>query len=943
MDLQGFNETVGYAAIYGTLNGTGTLSASGYEMDGAVVNANLGTGGHLTITGYYGNPTSVLNGTAGASSVSIQSGGLRLGSSDRLADTATLSVFSGATLDLNGFNETVAVAYLNGTLDSTLNNLMPRADDAQVMPALTFSTKGTDGPLTLPAPTGTGTLTAAQYQLNGATINGNLGTGSLFNTGGVSTLNGTSAASSVSVQAGTLTLGAANRLADTATVSVSSGATLNLNAFNDTVGLALLNGTLAGTGTLTAAQYQLVGATVNANLGAGTLFNLGGTSVLTGTAAATEVNVNVGTLRLGGSDRLADTASVWVNTGATFDVNSRTDTIRSLFGTGTVAISSGRLTFGGVDSAFGGTLSGAGSLVHTSGLFTLGGSHSLQTISNTGGELRFLATTTGGVAVSGGSLTGAGTIGGALAVSGGAILSPGLAGQVSGIGTFSSGSLSLNGGTLALDVLGTAGGNLIDRLVVSGTATLTGGIVAPTFRSSASGYDFSTRYQFLTAGQRVGTFSNGAAFTESATGSGLFWRVRYDLAPTGAVLELRNLVNFDLGTSGTGNQNAVGQALTGGQLQASDDWVSVLGQLSVLTTPQRQVAFDSLGGEALADINSSLFAANDAFAGAVREAGASRTPGSAPLNFASAFSFVGGRDGAAAMVTGVLDAFDPSAAAGTGRGGWISVHASDVDLEGKAGQADLQTRLNGFVGGYAVGTGNVVLGAAAGATRVEGDVSGRQSSFESDLIHGAGYARFDDGRWAADLTASVYEGEIDSRRTVTIGAFTGQALGKTHGEGQSVSASIARRFTNESGGAVSVGLMETMSRSTVDAFTETAAGGLSLEVADQERNWQTTQLNLRGTQDYRLGGRSLRVYGGLGVLITTGDREALADMRFSGAAAGFGGFTVEGAQAAPLAGTAELGFEFQPREGVTLSTGYRAVFSDRLHDNQIGARMSVAW
>jgi hypothetical protein len=33
----------------------------------------------------------------------------------------------------------------------------------------------------------------------------------------------------------------------------------------------------------------------------------------------------------------------------------------------------------------------------------------------------------------------------------------------------------------------------------------------------------------------------------------------------------------------------------------------------------------------------------------------------------------------------------------------------------------------------------------------------------------------------------------------------------------------------------------------------------------------------------------------------------------------------------------------RPREGLTLSTGYRAVFSQRLHDNQIGARMSVAW
>ena len=909
----------GDSLFSGVISGAGGLSQSG--------------AGSLTLSGantYTGDTR-------------VNSGTLRLGGDNVIADASRLIVERDAILDLNGFNDTVAVALLNGTVNSTVGAPGVASDQAQVIPALDTGGKGSDGPLTLPVATGTGTLTAGEYQLNGATVNANLGTGNLFNTGGVSTLNGTAAAGSVSVQTGTLVLGASNRLADTATVSVSTGATLDLQAFNDTVGLALLNGTLAGTGSLTAAQYQLSGATVNANLGAGSLFHLGGTSVLNGTAAANAVSVQAGTLRLGALNRLADTAMVSVSNGATFDVNGRTETIGALYGTGTVAIGAGQLSFGGADSAFGGSVSGSGSLVHTSGLFTLMGSHTLATLRNTGGELRFVGATTGGVAVSGGSLTGAGTIGGALAVSGGATLSPGLAGQANGLGTFSAGSLTLNGATLVLDVLGTAGGNQIDRVAITGTATLTGGTVAPTFSSPANGYDFSTRYQFLSAGQLVGTFSNGTSFTAAPAQSGLFWRVRYDLAPNTAVLELRNLVDFDLGTSGTGNQNAVARALTGGQLQASDDWAAVLGLTVDMNTAQRQAAFNSMGGEALADMSTTLLSANDAFMEAVRDAGAARNPGTAPLSFGSAFSFVGGRDGTAAMVTGVLDAFDPSAAAGTSRGGWVSVQASDIDLEGKNGQADLQTRLNGFSGGYAVGTGDYVVGAAAGATRVEGDVFARQSSFESDVIHAAGYARFDDGRWAASLTASIYEGELDSARTVTVGAFTGQALGRTHGEGGSVSAGIARRFVDDSGGSVSVGLMETISRSTLDAFTETGAGGLSLEVADQERNWQTTQVNLRGTQDYRVNGQPLRLYGGLGVLVTTGDREALADMRFSGAATGFGGFTVEGAQAAPLAAVTEFGLEYQPREGLTLSTGYRAVLSDRLNDNQIGARLSVVW
>ncbi|MGV9006981.1 MAG: beta strand repeat-containing protein [Brevundimonas sp.] len=988
LDLQGFDETVATAYINGTLTGasmpfaprvpvngkgdaglqwtpvptgTGTLTAADYYLNGADVFANLGTGNLFNTGG-----VSILYGTAAADLVSVQAGTLLLGVSNRLADTATLSISSGATLDLRGNDETVGLALINGTLNGSLPS--PAAPSGAM-------TLAGDAPLAGMF-LGTNTLTAAEYQLNGATVLANLGTGNLFNTGGVSTLYGTAAAGLVSVQAGTLRLGSANRLADTATLSVSSGAILDLVGHDETVALAYISGTLNGTilsntdvaqviptlasttkgeaglqwvpvptgpGTLSAAQYQLNGATINANLGTGDLYNVGGVSTLNGTAAAGLVSVQSGTLRLGASERLADTATLSVSSGATFDLNGRTETVGSLYGMGTVAVGAGRLTFGGAESAFGGTLSGSGSLVHTGGLFTLLGSHSLASLRNTGGELRFYGATTGAVAVSGGSLTGSATIGGALTVSGGATLSPGVAGQYGGLGTISAGSLGLNGGILALDVLGRAGGNLSDRLVISGTASLTGSVLAPVFQGPAGGYDFLTRYQFLTAGQLAGTFSNGAAFAESATGSGLYWRVRYDLTPNAAVLELRSLVDFDPGVDGTANQTAVGQALSGGQLQASDDWAGVLNLLSGLDGPQRRAAFDSLGGEALADMTETLFTANDAFMEAVRAAASSGTPGATPLNFSSAFNFVGDRGGAAAMVTGVLDAFDPAAVSGPGRGGWISVHAGDVDLEGKAGQADLRTRLNGFVGGYAVSHGDFTLGGATGATRVKGDVAGRGSAFESDLVHGAGYARFDDGRWSAGLTAAVYGGEIDSRRTVTAGAYTGQAIGQTHGEGQSLSASVARRFANDSGGSLAAGLMQTLSSSKVDGFTETGAGALSLEVAGQVRNWQTTQLSLRGTQAYRLSGQPLRLYAGLGTLITTGDREAAADMRFSGAAAGYGGFTIEAAQAAPLAGVTEVGLEYQPRDGLTLSAGYRAVFSDRLSDNQVGARLSVAW
>ncbi|MDI1281848.1 autotransporter-associated beta strand repeat-containing protein, partial [Brevundimonas sp.] len=273
----------------------------------------------------------------------VDAGTLRLGASGVIADSSRLIVQTGATLDMQGFDETVAVAWLNGTVN---NSMSPPPSP------LMGGTSG--GPQAVILPTGTGTLTAADYYLDGATINTNLGTGNLYNTGGVSILNGTAAAGLVSVQAGTLRLGESDRLADTAILSVSANATLDLQGFDETVATAYLNGSLyganipfsprvdgdskspelvawnpgpVGTGTLTAAEYYLDGATVFANLGTGNLFNTGGYSILYGTAAAGLVSVEAGTLLLGVSNRLADTATLSVSSGATLDLRGNDETV----------------------------------------------------------------------------------------------------------------------------------------------------------------------------------------------------------------------------------------------------------------------------------------------------------------------------------------------------------------------------------------------------------------------------------------------------------------------------------------------------------------------------------------------------------------------------------------------------------------------------------------
>jgi autotransporter-associated beta strand protein len=221
---------------------------------------------------------------------------------------------------------------------------------------------------------GNGTLTAATYALNSGTANANLGAGALTSTGS-STLAGTSAAGTVNVSTGTLALTAADRLLDSAAVTVAGGAALNLNG-NDRIGTLALAGTLGGSGTLSAASYALSGGTVNADLGSGALTSTGN-STLVGSAAVDSVSVDSGTLVLASAQRLTALPAVGISNGAQLAMTGD-QAFGTLAGAGDLALASYTLSTGsGGDSIFSGVLSGSGGLIKqgSSSIFTLSGAN----------------------------------------------------------------------------------------------------------------------------------------------------------------------------------------------------------------------------------------------------------------------------------------------------------------------------------------------------------------------------------------------------------------------------------------------------------------------------------------------------------------------------------------------------------------------------------------
>ncbi|MDQ0249520.1 autotransporter-associated beta strand protein [Sphingomonas kyeonggiensis] len=282
LDLNGYDEVVARFVIQGNLIGGGTLRANEYVLDGGIIDHALG-GGLLDQR----SGTTLLTGPAGALDIRVNGGTLRLGASERLADSATLLVRAGGTLDLGGFDETVGAAWIAGTL------------------------------------AGSGTLTAGSYTFDGATILAKLGAGEVVQHSGVSTLLG-QASGSARIEGGTLRIGDGGTTgALVGDIAVDGG----ILAFNR-ADAATYAGSLSGAGAITQAGGLLT-LSGNSRDFTGTMTVSGGLAV-TGSFGGTGSTLRIdsgglsGTGRIGGVVALADGAHLVGAQGSTLSLGALT-------------------------------------------------------------------------------------------------------------------------------------------------------------------------------------------------------------------------------------------------------------------------------------------------------------------------------------------------------------------------------------------------------------------------------------------------------------------------------------------------------------------------------------------------------------------------------------------------------------------------------------------
>jgi fibronectin-binding autotransporter adhesin len=437
----------------------------------------------------------------------------------------TMLGFLDKSLTLNASTANLTVASINNAgVDGAIS--IGGASNTTVTGAITGGgtlTKSGNGILVLSGTntyTGATTVTAGTLQLNNVAALGST-SGVTVGSGATMDLNGKAVTATPGVTISGTGVGANGALVNNS----GTAATFN-GVINATVGVTFSvggsgNSTLGGAiGTSGASTLTKVGAgtvtlggsadnfALTATVSAGTLV-LGKTSTASVHSVGSGLTVSGGTAQLGGSggDQIYDGASVSVSGGATFDLNTFSETINGLSGAGTVDTVAGgtsTLTVGSnnATSSFSGVIkntTGSLSLSKTgTGTQTLSGTNTYTgatTIS--GGVLAINGSTTSNTTVaSGGTLGGSGIVGGTVTVQSGGTLAPG---NSPGLLTVS-GNLTLSAGsTTTMQLQSTTRGSGYDAIDLANGATITyGGTLQLDFTGFAGGWNVFDLFNFNT-------------------------------------------------------------------------------------------------------------------------------------------------------------------------------------------------------------------------------------------------------------------------------------------------------------------------------------------------------------------------------------------------------------------------------------------------------------
>jgi outer membrane autotransporter protein len=535
--------------------------------------------------------------------------------------------------------------------------------------------------------------------------------------------------------------------------------------------------------------------------------------------------------------------------------------------------------------------------------------------------------TVGAVTLNGGTLMGNGTLG-ALFANGGIVAPGNSIGQlnVNGPVTFAAGA--------TYQVEANAAGQS-DRIVATGTATLSGGTVQAVLAPGA--YGPVTVFTILTAnGGRIGAFS-------SVSGNLPFLIPSLSYDANNAFLTLTRNAAFFQNQAGTRNQRAVASALD--TFPTDNPLFLAAANLSGGATRQ---ALDLLSGEIHASVHSvmlddSLYL-RQAVLGRLRQASFTQGPltalgGGGPLAYAApdeteATALAYAANGRAFPIKAPRDV--TPAAPGPDRTWWAQGVGAWGKINGDGNAADVSRSLGGFFTGFDQRFGEWRVGIAGGYTNSSVSVSARASSANIEAAHLAAYAGTSFGAWNLRTGAAVSFDQISTSRSIVFPGFSDAVSARYHGTNGQVfgEAGYGMAF-----GPVAVepfaGLAYVHIGST--SFTETA-GLAALAGSGDKNDIGYSTLGARAATHVPLAnGMLLTPRASLAWQHAFGDVTPTAALAFKTAGIPF---TVAGAPIARNSALVDAGFDLNVGWPATFGLTYVGVLANSAHDHSVKGNFS---
>ena len=860
-DISQTNAGTSVAALFGSGRvslGSKTLTiTNGSFFNGVIQDGGIagGTGGGLVIAAPGGQDLQGVNTYTGATTI-VAGGLLTLSNNGSIAQSSCVTLAgAGAQFDISAANGARTIKDLSGVAGSTVqlgnNALIVGTANSTTFAGILDDSSNPGGSLVKQG-SGTLTLSAANTYSGGTTINaglinfnslGNFGTGAItLNGGGLQWAAGSTLDISSSPQ---LVLGAV-------------GATFDTNGNNITFASAL-----GGTGGITKAGTGILTLAANNTYAGGTTVTGG----LINFNAAANFGPGMVTLNGGGLQ--------WA-TGSTLDISSKLAPLGAAGGTfdtngNNVTLASAITGSGGLAKQGLGTLNLTGANTYTGGTAVLGGTLAVN------------GSVTGNVAVgTAGTLGGNGTIFGNVANAG--IIAPG-----NSIGTLNITGNFVQAAGSTYQVEANAAGQA-DRINATGTAAIQGGTVQ--VLAAAGSYGNSTTYTIVRANGGVsgvysGVTSNFAFLTPSLS---------YDANDVFLTLALPQQNAFTpTFLALTPNQRAVGAALNQSFANASGDFATVIGVLAGLSTAQGPLALDTISGQPYADFGTMNTNNAALFMNALGQQMANARGSSASTGQRQAL--------AQACEIESCDGVGPLSAWASALGGLGSVlgdtNASTLTYNFGGAAAGIDYRfdprfLAGIGVGYTHGTQwvNTFMGQGwSDSVSVAAYGSFTQGGFYVDAL--AGYAYFNNQLQRQILIPGLQQ------RTATGSTGANQFLGQIEG-GYKLGVYAPASATITPFGRFQI------SSVTQNAFSESGAQSLSLNVAQQTTNSQRTTIGADLGSSIGLGNeRKLDLAVRLGWQHEFADTGRPITAAFAGAPGN--SFTVFGAT--PIRDSAVVGFQ----------------------------------